>query len=99
MRNKRKQLLSILAIVFVLVNLLDILLTWGVLSRGGIEVNPVMQFVTGMGFWESVVSKVILSVLIASVLVRFRRLAILASVTTAIAGICIWNGLGFISML
>lgn len=46
----RKQVLSILAIIFVLVNLLDILLTWGILSRGGIEVNPVIQFVTGMGF-------------------------------------------------
>ena len=95
----RKQVLSILAIVFILVNLLDILLTWGILSRGGIEVNPIMQFVTGLGFWQSVVSKVILSALIASVLVRFRRLAILATTTTATGGICIWNGVGSISML
>ena len=95
----RKQALLILAIVFVFVNLLDILLTWGILSRGGIEVNPIMQFVTGLGFWESVVLKVILSALIASVLVRFRRSAILTTITTATGGICMWNGLGLISML
>jgi len=94
-----KGVLPILVIIFVLVNLLDILLTWGILSRGGIEVNPIMQFFTGMGFWESVVSKVILSALIASALVRFRRSATLAIITGAVAGICIWNGLGLISML
>ena len=95
----RKRILLILAIIFVLVNLLDILLTWGILSRGGIEVNPIMQFVTGMGFWESVVSKVILSALIASALVRFRRSTILTTITTAIGGIYLWNGFGLISML
>jgi len=95
----KKRILLVMAIAFVLFNLLDILLTWGILNRGGIEINPIMQFVTGMGLWESVVSKVILSALIASVLVRFRKPAMLGTLTGATGGICIWNGVGLISML
>jgi len=95
----KKRILLVLAIAFVLFNLVDILLTWGILNRGGVEANPVMGLVIGMGFLESVMWKVALAVLFAAALVKLRKPTILTVLTTAVVGICIWNGLGLISML
>lgn len=81
----------ILAGLFVTANIADILLTWLILGDGGVELNPIMAFFIEAGFWKSVLFKVGLPLVVASVLIRNRRLASLAILTVAFTGIAVWN--------
>ncbi len=92
---KRKSLLM-LAVIFTLVNAIDILLTWSVLSKGGIEANPIMAYVIEVGFWGSLVWKIALPAFITFLLVRYRKLAILTTVTAVVSIACIWNFIGLV---
>jgi len=93
---KSRKLLITLAVIFVLANAADILFTWYALRAGGTELNPIMAFVIGSGWLRAVALKVALPAVIALVLVRLRRramLAVLAGTFTLITG---WNLAGLL---
>ena len=93
---KGRKLLIVLAVIFVAANLADILITAFVLQAGGTELNPVMGAVISGGWPRAVALKVALPAVIALVLVRLRRRAMLAVLAVAFTLVAGWNIAGLI---
>jgi hypothetical protein len=93
---KGRKLLIVLAVIFVAANVADILLTWLALRAGGAEVNPIMGAVISGGWPRAVALKVALPAVIALVLVRQGRLAMLAVLAGAFTLITGWNVAGLL---
>lgn len=93
-----KKIIVTLGIIFVVANVVDILLTWAILDKGGVELNPIMAFIIEGGFWKAIAFKVGLPVVIAVILIRKQRLASLAILATAFVAITIWNVIGLLAI-
>ena len=88
--------LHALAVAFILANVVDILLTQQLLSAGGVELNPVMQFVINSGFAQALVWKFAISAAVASVLAWRRKTTTLGVLTSVTVMVCIWNAIGLV---
>jgi len=76
-----------LVILFLILNILDIILTNASLSRGGAEFNPIVNyFINKDLFWAY---KILISVSIAFIL--FKHKHILIALCIAMGIICAWN--------
>jgi len=76
-----------LVILFLILNMIDILLTNASLSRGGAELNPIVNyFINKDLFWAY---KILTSVGVVLVLLKLKR--ILITLCIAMGLICAWN--------
>lgn len=80
-----------LSLAFVVLNVLDILLTWYALELGAVELGLYMGQVLGLGFWGSVLFKLGISAGIAAVLLDRGHLSLLIFVVGVLCLVCIWN--------
>ena len=80
-----------LAVAFIVLNVVDILLTWYGLSLGAAELNFYMSKVLGLGFFQSIAFKVGISSGIAAVMLNKGQFASLLAVVVIIALVCAWN--------
>jgi hypothetical protein len=95
--------LKILAIAFVILNVLDILVTLNQVSSGAAtEVNPIMSAIINHSAWFSILYKVVLAVMVSTLLIlasqRYERFALstLRLLVGCIAGVCMFNIVGVI---
>ena len=80
-----------LALAFIVLNVLDILLTWQGLRLGAVELNFYMSKILGLGFFQSIAFKIgVSSGLVAFMLHKGQFNSLLAGVII-IALVCAWN--------
>ena len=78
-----------LVILFLILNMIDILLTNVSLSRGGVELNPIVNyFINKDLFWAY---KILTSVGVVLVLLKLKHKHILIALCIAMGLICAWN--------
>ena len=92
-----------LAIVFVALNDLDAILTNVALNAGGIESNPIINFLYEQSSWIAWSVKIGSSAVIAFVLLLFasyypRSIKIVfIALIIAMVAVCLWNGIALLS--
>ena len=80
-----------LALAFIVMNVVDILLTWYGLRLGATELNFYMSKVLGLGFFQSIAFKVGISSSIVAVMLQKGQFTSLLAVVIIIALVCAWN--------
>ena len=85
------------AILFVMLNAIDVLLTLGIIGAGGQELNPVTKAMFRMGTPAGVALKVGASGLVALLLFRMRRRSMLRLSALLFFGVCLFNAAGLIA--
>jgi hypothetical protein len=88
-----------LAIVFIALNIVDILLTWQGLQLGAIELNFFMNSVLSLGFFSSVAFKLGIASGIAAFMLHRGQFATLIIGVSLLSFVCIRNGMviGYLS--
>ena len=84
------------ALSFVLLNVLDLLLTLWILQAGGSELNPLIRATLQAGVPATAALKIGVSAAFAWLLYRLRREGALKLATVMIAGVCLFNAIGLI---
>lgn len=87
------------AFLFVLLNILDLILTYYILGLGGLEMNPVMRAWMELGMPAAVSLKVGSSAVLAGILCRLGQHTALKLGTLFIAGVCLFNFSGLATQL
>ena len=87
----KTRIMITLAVAFVLLNIVDMVLTLRALEAGASELNPIMKAFIDMGFYNVIAVKVGIPAVIGLMMVLRRKLTSLAIVTTVLTGVCIWN--------
>jgi hypothetical protein len=80
-----------LALAFIVLNVLDILLTWYGLRIGAVELNFYMSKVLGLGFFQSIAFKVGVSSGLVAVMLQKGQFNSLLVGVIIIALVCAWN--------
>jgi len=80
-----------LAIAFIVLNIVDILLTWQGLRLGAIELNFFMNSVLALGFASSVALKIGLSSGIAAIMLHRGQFAVMIIGVTLLSIVCARN--------
>ena len=80
-----------LALVFIVLNVVDILLTWHALPLGAREVNFFMRDVLALGFVPSIAFKLGISSGIAALMLYRGQFRLLIVGVSLIGFICVWN--------
>ena len=80
-----------LAIAFIVLNVVDILLTWYGLRLGAAELNFYMSKVLGLGFFQSIAFKIGVSSSFAAMLFQKGQFTSLLAGVVVIALVCAWN--------
>ena len=80
-----------LALIFIALNIADILLTWQGISTGGAELNFFMRKVLALGFFESVAFKVGISAGFAAIMLHRGHFTALVGAVSLMSVVCIWN--------
>ena len=80
-----------MAIVFIALNVVDILLTWRGLQLGAVELNFLMQHVLALGFFSSVSFKLGVASGIAAVMLHKGQFNVLIVGVSLLSFVCIRN--------
>lgn len=80
-----------LALAFIVLNVVDILLTWQGLRLGAIELNFLMNSVLSLGFFSSVAFKLGIAAGIAALMLHRGQFAILIIGVSLLSFVCIRN--------
>lgn len=81
----------ILAIAFIVLNIVDILLTWQGLKLGAVELNFFMSSVLSLGFASSIALKLGLSSGIAAVMLHKGQFSVLIIGVALLSFVCVRN--------
>jgi hypothetical protein len=76
---------------FVVLNALDLLLTLLIVGKGGLELNPIIRLTIGAGIPVAAAFKIGGSGIVAWLLYRLGRKAILRVATLLMLGVCLFN--------
>ena len=85
------------AFLFVLLNILDLVLTYSILGLGGLEMNPLMRAWIELGTPAAVSIKVGSSAVLAGLMCRLGQHTALKLGTIFMTGICLFNFAGLAS--
>ncbi|MBN1862376.1 MAG: hypothetical protein JW790_01880 [Dehalococcoidales bacterium] len=85
------KLAIILALVFIVLNIVDILLTWQALPLGASEMNFFMKDVLALGFVPSIAFKLGISSGIAALMLYRGQFRLLIVGVCLIGFVCLWN--------
>ena len=92
-----------LAIVFVVLNVVDAVLTKVILTGGGIELNPIMRYLFGKPEWVAWTFEIGSTMLVSFGLLilalyspRFIK-GLFIALIALLAFVCIYNGIGLLS--
>lgn len=80
-----------LALTFIVLNVVDILLTWQGLQLGAIELNLFMSTVLGLGFFSSIALKLGIASAIAAIMLHRGQFAALIIGVSLLSFVCIRN--------
>ena len=80
-----------LAIAFIILNIVDILLTWQGLQRGAIELNFLMSMVLSQGFLSSIAFKLGIASGIAAIMLHKGQFTMLIVGVGLLSFVCIRN--------
>jgi hypothetical protein len=80
-----------LAIIFIALNIVDILLTWQGLQLGAIELNFLIRSVLSLGFFSSVAFKVGITSAIAAIMLHKGQFTMLIIGVSLLSFVCIRN--------
>ena len=80
-----------LSLAFIVLNVVDILLTWQGLGLGAIELNVYMQRVLGLGFLESIAFKVGVASGLAAIMLHKGQFISLIIGVSLVSLVCVWN--------
>ena len=80
-----------LALAFIVLNVVDIVLTWQGLRLGAIELNFLMKHLIQLGFFSSVAFKLGIASGIAAIMLHRGSFNTLIVGVSLISFICIWN--------
>ena len=81
----------VLALAFVVLNVVDIMLTWQGINSGAVELNFFMNKVLGLGFVESVAFKLGISAGFAFIMLERGHFYGLIGAVSVLSAVCIWN--------
>ena len=81
----------VLALAFIVLNIVDILLTWQGLKLGAIELNFLMSSVLALGFSSSIALKLGLASGIAAIMLHKGQLSVLIIGVGLLSFVCIRN--------
>ena len=81
----------VLALVFVALNIVDILLTWRGMALGAVELNFYMKKVLELGFFESIAFKLGISAGFAYIMLDRGHFSALIGAVSVLSAVCIWN--------
>lgn len=102
--NKIKNLEHLkLAVAFVGLNILDAILTKAIRDSGGIELNPVMQYLFEQPEWVAWTFEIVGTIAIAFVLLLLAVFSprlikgVFIGLIILMAFVCLYNGIGLIS--
>lgn len=80
-----------LAIVFIVLNIVDVLLTWQGLELGAIELNFLMRSVIALGFFSSVAFKIGIASGIAAIMLHRGQFSLLVFGVGLLGFVCARN--------
>ena len=80
-----------LAIAFIVLNVVDILLTWQGLQLGAVELNFFMRNILALGFFSSVAFKLGIAAGIAAIMLHKGQFAMLIIGVSLLSIICVRN--------
>jgi len=89
--ERKVNIAIVLALVFIALNVVDILLTWRGISLGAVELNFYMNKVLGLGFFESVAFKLGVSAGFAYIMLERGHFSALIGAVSVLSVVCIWN--------
>jgi hypothetical protein len=89
--SSKAKIAIVLALVFVILNIVDILLTWQALPLGASEVNFVMRDVLALGYVPSIAFKLGISSGIAALMLYRGQFRLLVIGVSLVGFICLWN--------
>ena len=89
--ERKVNLAIVLALVFVALNVVDIMLTWRGIALGAVELNFYMKKVLELGFFQSVAFKLGVSAGFAAIMLNRGHFAGLVGAVSVLSVVCIWN--------
>ena len=89
--KNRANIAVTLALVFIILNIVDILLTWQGLKLGAIELNFLMNSVLSLGFFSSIAFKLGVASGIAAIMLHKGQFAMLIVGVSLLSFVCIRN--------
>ena len=89
--ERKVNIAIVLALVFVALNVVDIMLTWRGIALGAVEINFYMNKVLELGFFESVAFKLGVSAGFAAIMLDRGQFFALIAAVSVLSVVCIWN--------
>ena len=89
--ERKVNIAIVLALVFIALNVVDIMLTWRGIALGAVELNFYMNKVLELGFFESVAFKLGVSAGFAAIMLDRGQFSALIAAVSVLSVVCIWN--------